>query len=173
MGTLVYAQDVKDSAKPQQEEQKPEQTEPSKHAKPSKQEEPSKQVESSRQEEPKPGKTEESKPSKHENARPAHEGSDQKAMQEQRGHAASKGGHIPDDKFRSTFTKAHTFVISRPVIVDNQPRFQYGGYWFEIVNPWPTDWAYTDECYIDYIDGDYFLFDLLHPGERVAIFVTM
>ena len=59
------------------------------------------------------------------------------------------------------------------MVVEAQPRFQYGGYWFEIVDPWPVEWAYTDDVYIDYVDGDYLLFDLLHPGVRVAVFVVM
>ncbi|MFZ0813982.1 MAG: hypothetical protein WAM78_00615, partial [Candidatus Sulfotelmatobacter sp.] len=84
-----------------------------------------------------------------------------------------RGGHIPDDKFRASFGRQHTVVINRPVIVEGQPRFQYGGYWFNIVDAWPVGWAYTDQCYIDYVDGEYFLFDLLHPGARVAIVVVM
>ncbi|MFZ3340335.1 MAG: hypothetical protein WA213_05600 [Terriglobales bacterium] len=86
---------------------------------------------------------------------------------------AGKSGHIPDDKFRSNFGRGHTFHVSRPVIVNNQPTFNYGGYSFIMVDPWPVGWAYTDDCYIDYIDGEYFLFDLLHPGVRVALFVSM
>jgi hypothetical protein len=86
---------------------------------------------------------------------------------------AGKGGHIPDDRFRTQFGRSHTFVAQRPVIIEGQPRFQYGGYSFILVDPWPADWAYTDDCYIDYVDGDYFLFDLLHPGERIALFVVM
>ncbi len=86
---------------------------------------------------------------------------------------AGKGGHIPDDKFRSDFGRSHTFHVSRPVIVNNQPTFNYGGYSFIMVDPWPVGWAYTDDCYIDYIDGEYFLFDVLHPGVHVALFVSM
>ena len=59
------------------------------------------------------------------------------------------------------------------MIVRGQPHFQYGGYNFELVDAWPADWAYTDDCYIDYIDGEYFLFDLLHPGVRIALFVVL
>jgi hypothetical protein len=59
------------------------------------------------------------------------------------------------------------------VIVQGRPQFQYGGYNFELVDAWPADWAYTDDCYIDYIDGDYYLIDLLHPGIRLAVFVVM
>lgn len=70
---------------------------------------------------------------------------------------------------RASFGRQHTFVISCPVTVENRPRFQSGGFWFEIIAPWPTDWAYTDDCYVDYIDGEYFLFDVLHPGVRVAV----
>ena len=64
-------------------------------------------------------------------------------------------------------------MIRQPVIVEGRPRFQYSGYWFVISAPWPAGWAYTDDCYIDYIDGEYFLFDLLHPGVRIALFVVM
>ncbi len=86
---------------------------------------------------------------------------------------AGGGGHIPDDQFRAHFGRSHTVVINQPVVVEGQPRFQYGGYWFVIADPWPGDWAYTDQCYIDYVDGEYFLFDLLHPGVRIALFVAM
>ena len=87
-------------------------------------------------------------------------------------HPAGKGAHIPDDKFRSHFGRQHTFRVSRPVVVNNQQTIEYGGYNFVLVDAWPADWAYTDDCYIDYIDGEYFLFDLLHPGVRIAVFVV-
>jgi hypothetical protein len=160
-GSLGYTQEPEE--KPKQEQQRPEEARPSK---------PEETPKPSKPEEAKPSKSEESKPSKHEHAQPATEAPDHKSAEAHRGHAG-KGGHIPDDKFRASFSRAHTFVISRPVIVENQPRFQYAGYWFEIVDPWPVGWAYTDECYIDYVDGEYFLFDLLHPGVRVALFVAM
>jgi hypothetical protein len=86
---------------------------------------------------------------------------------------AGKSQRIPDDKFRQHFGREHVVVINRPVIVEGQPRFQSGGYWFVIVDPWPVDWVYTDDCYIDFVDGEYFLFDVLHPGVRVALFVTL
>jgi hypothetical protein len=159
-GAYGYAQEPEE--KPKQEQQRPEETRPSKPEEPK----------AGRPEEGRPSKPEESKPSKHEHAQPASGAPDQKSAEAHRGHAG-KGGHIPDEKFRTSFTKTHTFVISRPVIVENQPRFQYSGYWFEIVDAWPAGWAYTDECYIDYVDGEYFLFDVLHPGVRVALFVVM
>jgi hypothetical protein len=88
------------------------------------------------------------------------------------GKAAGRGGHIPDDKFRSHFGREHHFN-ARTVIVSGQPQFQYGGYSFQLVDAWPADWAYTDDCYIDYIDGEYYLIDLMHPGIRLALFVVM
>ena len=85
---------------------------------------------------------------------------------------AGKSGHIPDEKFRAHFGRSHTFT-ARTVIVQGQPHFQYSGYSFQLVDVWPVGWSYTDECYIDYIDGEYFLFDVLHPDVRVAVFVVM
>ena len=141
---LIYAQDQRDETTPRQQED----------AKPQKQDE----AKPSR-EDGKPG-NQEAKPSKQA------EHAEQSAQHVQR-------GHIPDDKFRAHFGRQHTVVINRPVIVEGQPRFQYGGYWFNIIDAWPAGWAYTDQCYIDYIDGEYFLFDLLHPGVRVAIIVVL
>ena len=92
--------------------------------------------------------------------------------QQAHGRPAGKSAHIPDDRFRSNFGRSHRFVVQRPVVVQGQPGFIYGGYSFVFVDPWPMDWAYTDDCYVDYIDGDYFLFDMLHPGVRIALFVV-
>lgn len=147
-GAYMYAQEPNDNRKLQQEEQKP-----------------------TKAEREKPPKAEREKPSKQESAKPAHEGQDRKTAEAKQGRAA-KSAHIPDDKFRAHFGRQHTFVVSRPVIVEGQPRFQYAGYWFEIVDPWPVGWAYTDSCYIDFIDGEYFLFDVLHPGVQIAVFVV-
>jgi hypothetical protein len=84
-----------------------------------------------------------------------------------------RGGHIPDDKFRGSFGREHHFAIHQATTVQGQPGFTYGGYSFILPDGWPAGWAYTDDCYVDYIDGEYFLFDLLHPGVRVALIVVM
>jgi len=86
--------------------------------------------------------------------------------------AAGKGGHIPDEKFRAQFGRGHHFN-ARSVIVRGQPRFQYGGYTFEIIDAWPAEWVDTDDYYIEYIDGNYYLIDLVHPDIRLAVFVAM
>jgi len=93
--------------------------------------------------------------------------------QHQRPAAANQGRHIPDDKFRAHFGRQHTFRVQRTQVVNvAQPVVVYGGYSFQLVEAWPSDWDFDDNCYIDYVDGEYFLFDVLHPGIRIAVFVV-
>jgi hypothetical protein len=60
--------------------------------------------------------------------------------------------------------------------VAGYPRFQYGGFAFMMVDPWPEDWAAnwysSDEVYIAY-DNGYYLYDRSHPGEGIAIAVVL
>src|SRR5271170_7951348 len=84
---------------------------------------------------------------------------------------STSGGRIPEDRFRANFGREHVFVINRPVIVEGQSRFQYGGYWFGFGQAWPVGWAYTDNVYVDYIDGGYYLYNPFHPGIRIVIVV--
>ena len=83
------------------------------------------------------------------------------------------GGRIPDDKFRAHFGREHHFRVSHPTVVSGQPRFEYSGYSFVIVDPWPAGWDYADDCYIDYVDGEYLLFDLIHPGVSIVVTVVL
>ncbi len=160
---LIYAQDQGNDAKPPQEEPRPEATKPVRDdANPPRQ-----------QEEAKPPKQDDAKPPRDE-GKPADQGDAKPSKQmEQAQRADGQHGRIPDDKFRAHFGRQHTLVINRITVVEGQPRFQYAGYWFNLVDPWPVAWAYTDQYYIDYIDGEYFLFDLLHPGVRIAIAVVL
>lgn len=100
------------------------------------------------------------------------ERADHNQMQAQGGEQ-HRGGRIPDEQFRSHFGRQHTFAVSRPTVEGGQPRFQYGGYSFTIMGAWPSEWSYSDECYVDYINGEYLLFDLAHPGVSVAVVVVM
>ena len=98
-------------------------------------------------------------------------------QQEQRSQPALRlsvrtSSRIPDDRFRSDFGRGHTFRMS-PVMVGGYSRFQYGGYWFGFVQPWPIGWYYTDDVYVDYIDGGYYLCDPYYPGARVSISVAL
>jgi hypothetical protein len=177
LGSAVFvcAQDERNDAKPPR-EPRPEATKPQDEVRPPRQDEtkPPKQDRQDEVKPPKQDKRDEVKPPKHEQERPSKPG-ERAEPADNRGHRASgqRGGRIPDDKFRAQFGRQHTFVVNRVTVVEGQPRFQYSGYWFALVDPWPADWAYIDDCYIDDIDGDYFLFDLLHPGVRVAVFVVM
>jgi DNA mismatch repair ATPase MutL len=82
-------------------------------------------------------------------------------------HADRGHGRIPDDRFRASFGREHHFRVEH---VDNR-RFQYGGYWFTFNEGWPVGWAYTDDFYIDFIDGQYYLIDLSHPGVQLLLVV--
>jgi hypothetical protein len=157
---------------------KPDEAKPSKPA----------QEDRSAQDQTKPQSKEE-KPSQTNDARHENEVGGNEQRNEQKAdqkHAATNGSvsgdraarkqsaqRIPDDKFREHFGREHHFRISQPVVVNNQPRFQYGGYWFEFIDAWPADWSYSDDCYIDYIDGQYFLFNVLHPDVRLVVVVVL
>jgi flagellar motor protein MotB len=82
-------------------------------------------------------------------------------------------GRIPDERFQSNFGREHNFRIGSPVLVGGYSRFQYGGYWFGFVEPWPVGWYYTDDVYIDYVDGGYYMYDPYYPGARFAISVVL
>lgn len=87
---------------------------------------------------------------------------------------SSRGsGRIPDERFRSHFGRGHEFRMGNPVMVGGYSRFQYGGYWFGYVQPWPAGWFYTDQFYIDYVDGGYYMYDPYYPGSRFAITVVI
>jgi hypothetical protein len=141
--------------------------EPQNEPKPPKQEEPR----APRQEEPRPANPEKQEAPKPSKEQPKHE---EKAQQ---GHArpAGKSAHIPDPKFKANFGRQHTFavkkVINTTTVVPGQTQFVYGGYTFIILDPWPSEWLFTDDCYIDYVDDEYFLIDVFHPGIRIVLFV--
>jgi hypothetical protein len=86
-----------------------------------------------------------------------------------RGQSAGRQGQIPDDRFRASFGRAHTFRVNRADFQGRSRRFQYGGYWFNVLNPWPVGWLYTDNVYVDYMNGGYFLCDPVHPGVYLSI----
>ena len=88
------------------------------------------------------------------------------------------GYRIPEDRFRAHFGRAHWFrVRSVPIIVvDSYPRFQYGGFWFSMVDPWPEYWAptwyETDDVYVDYVNDGYYMYNRRHPGVAIAVNVS-
>jgi len=93
--------------------------------KPAQQEEKHAQQEEKKTQQEKPAQQEEKKAQQE---KPA-------AQHEQTERTSANHGRIPDDRFRANFGREHVFVINRPVIVEGQPRFQYGGYWFGFNQP--------------------------------------
>lgn len=85
------------------------------------------------------------------------------------------GYRVPDDRFRSYYGQDHGFrIYSLPVMyVGGHRRFHYGGYWFGLVDPWPeywsNDWYDSDDVYVDYYDGGYYLYNRSYPSDRIAI----
>ena len=183
-------QEEQTKAKPEkQAEAKPAKQE--KQAKPAKQEEQAKTDKPAKQAKPvkaekqaKPAKQEEQAKSENQEGRGNTAGQhgqptrSAEAQQRQRSEpalrlSARSTARIPDDRFRANFGAEHVFVINQPVIVGGFSRFQYGGFWFGFENPWPEGWYYTDNVYVDYIDGGYYLCNPYYPGARVGISVVL
>ena len=102
----------------------------------------------------------------------------QQAMATQRSQPALRlsargSGRIPDDRFHANFGRGHDFHMGNPVLVGGYSRFQYGGFWFGFVQPWPSGWYYTDDVYIDYVDGGYYMYNPYYPGTRFSISVVI
>ena len=89
------------------------------------------------------------------------------------------GYRIPDDRFRGSFGQDHEFRISGLpfLVVGGYPRFQYEGFWFSMVDPWPqawtSNWYDTDDVYVLYVDNGYYLFDRRYPNIGMAISISM
>lgn len=83
--------------------------------------------------------------------------------------ANGKGQRIPPQKFQQSFGSEHHFHVRH---LEDGRRFQYGGYWFEMVQVWPAGWSYDDDCYIDEDGDDYYLVDAFHPDMRVLVIVV-
>jgi hypothetical protein len=181
-----HDQEAKPENKPEAKPAKQEETKPAKQeaAKPEKQQE----AQPAKQAQAKPANQEAAKPEKQQQAKAQPEQAKSNNQQhaqrtpaeEQRQRAVPAlrlsvrgSARIPDDRFRANFGHEHVFVISQPVMVGGYSRFQYGGFWFGFVQPWPVGWYYTDDVYVDYIDGGYYLYNPYYPDARVCISVVL
>ena len=96
---------------------------------------------------------------------------------EQRG--GYDGYRIPVVQFRGYFGIGHEFRIYRQplVIFSGYPSFQYEGFWFSMLDPWPEywsdNWYENDNVYIDYSGDGYYLYDGRYPQDRIAVEVYL
>jgi type IV secretory pathway VirB10-like protein len=104
---------------------------------------------------------------KREKNRPPQQQNTQPDNRKQSG-AQAKGQRIPPEKFRASFGREHHFRVAHR----DDRRFQYSGYWFEVVEVWPAGWSFDDDCYIEEDGDDYYLVDIVHPGIRVLVIVV-
>jgi flagellar motor protein MotB len=152
----AYAQEAQheEQAKPEQ------QTKQKQHAQQKQEAQQAKSAQHAQQKEPQRAKS-----AQHaQQARPA----------EQTQSARNDGGNrIPEARFQAHFGSEHIFRINRPVMVGGVSRFQYGGYWFGFGEPWPVGWYYTDQVYVDFIDGGYYLLSPVHRGVRISINIVV
>jgi hypothetical protein len=101
------------------------------------------------------------------NAQQQHTQQAKPGQQEQ--HARGNGGgRIPDDRFKANFGREHRFRVSQ-ADYSRDRRFQYGGYWFGFVDPWPSNWLYTQEVFVVEINGVYYLCNPMYPGVNITL----
>jgi hypothetical protein len=156
----VYAQEQHD----QQEDQKAKPAQDDKKAQPEKSAKPEEKTAAQPDKNAKP----EEKNAKQEdnNTKPA-----EKNAQQQERTAGNRGGQIPADKFKANFGQQHTFRVTQADYSNH--RFQYGGYSFGFVDPWPSNWLYTQNVYVVDIDGVYYLCNASFPGVNLALSFTL
>jgi hypothetical protein len=104
-------------------------------------------------------------------ARQENAGRNQTQVQQTQAPAGNRGssehGRISDDRYASSFGSGHSFHVNRGDY--DSRRFAYGGYSFGFIDPWPVGWGYSDDVYIVYADGGYYMYDRVHPGVRISI----
>ena len=105
-----------------------------------------------------------------------HWDSDHRTWQQRGGY---HGYRIPDARFRGYFGPSHGFrIYGLPfLVVGGYPRFQYQGYWFSPVDPWPEywgdNWYDNDEVYVAYVNNGYYLYNNRYPNVGIAISISM
>ncbi|HWJ46052.1 MAG TPA: hypothetical protein VNS62_00275 [Candidatus Udaeobacter sp.] len=105
---------------------------------------------------------------RHEQARPQEkQGEQARAERHEENHR-----RIPDSDFHAHFGHEHHFRPGRVQVYGGRPQFTHSGFVFELVEPWPTAWAYDDDdYYIDYVNDEYWLYSLRYPGVRLELII--
>ena len=89
------------------------------------------------------------------------------------------GYRIPESRYDGSFGRGHgfRFASSGMVFVGGIPRFQYGGFRFSVLDPWPEYWAPSwyddDDVYVEYFGDGYYLLNPRYPGDRIAVSVYL
>jgi hypothetical protein len=91
------------------------------------------------------------------------------AVASNRGNNGGQYGRISNANYSAHFGQGHSFHMGHPQISGGYNRFQYGGYWFGYNEGWPVGWDYNDDCYVVFVDGGYYMYDLRHPGIRITL----
>lgn len=88
---------------------------------------------------------------------------------------------VRNDYFVANYGAAHAFHINfftehgvsvfNPDFMAQEPYFQFGGFWFGLLGPIPTNWRLAlDNLYIDVgDDGNYYLYDAAFPGLAIQL----
>ena len=76
-------------------------------------------------------------------------------------------GRISNDHYAARFGSEHRFHVSRRDY--DHRRFRYGGYAFGFIDPWPIGWGYSDDVYVEYTDGGYYMYNHVQPGVRISV----
>ena len=137
---------------------------------PAQQEEQKAQPERSTKQAEKPGAQQEKNAKPEEkNAKPEEKRAQQHTTQAQPEKQAKQagGGRIPADRYKAKFGEQHRFRVSQGEYRNH--RFQYGGYSFQFVDAWPSNWLYTQDVYVVEINGVYYLCNPLYPGVNIAL----
>jgi hypothetical protein len=172
-GSPPLTQEPDPKEKPKQEEPKKQsppqpKQEPDEKSKPKPEKPKQEQAPPPKQQDERERQKQQKEQTKRENNRPPQEQNAPRDNHKQAG-AQNKGQRIPPEKFRASFGREHHFRVARR---GEDRRFQYGGYWFEVVEVWPARWSFDDDCYIEEDGDDYYLVDIVHPEIRVLVVVV-
>src|ERR1039457_112469 len=160
----IYAQEPRD----QQEEQKAKSEEKAQPA--AKQDEKNTQQEDKNKQPAAKNAQQQDKNTKQEEKNAQQQQQAKPAQQAQRA-GGNGGGGIPADRFKANFGREHSFRVGQGGY--NNRRFQYGGYSFGFVDPWPSNWLYTQDVFVVEINGVYYLCNPMYPGVNLALSFTM
>jgi outer membrane biosynthesis protein TonB len=91
----------------------------------------------------------------------------QQSRTESTNNGSSEHGRISNAHYTTSFGSGHSFHVNQGDYAHR--RFQYGGYSFGFIDAWPIGWGYSDDVYVVYADGGYYMYDAFHPGLRISL----